>query len=149
MARRKRRNFTPEQKADAVRLVRQVGSVGKVAKDLDPTETALREWVRQATEGPAQAKASALNAAERKELEQLRRDKKRLETDRDFLKNPQPSLPETRIALRADSGREGQIPRRAYVSMRLCLPQRLLCLGEQAAANPQGGRGRCSGQSGA
>ena len=51
MARRKRRNFTPEQKADAVRLVRQVGSVGKVAKDLDLTETALREWVRQATEG--------------------------------------------------------------------------------------------------
>lgn len=86
MARRKRRNFTPEQKADAVRLVRQVGSVGKVAKDLDLTETALREWVRQATEGPAPATASALNAAERKELEQLRRDKKRLETERDFLK---------------------------------------------------------------
>ena len=86
MARRKRRNFTPEQKADAVRLVRQVGSVGKVAKDLDLTETALREWVRQATEGAGPATAPALNAAERKELEQLRRDKKRLETERDFLK---------------------------------------------------------------
>jgi transposase len=65
----KRRSFTPEQKADDVRLVRQVGSVGKGAKDLDLTETTLREWVRQATEGAGPATAPALNAAERKELD--------------------------------------------------------------------------------
>jgi transposase len=43
-----RRSLCPEQKADAVRLVRQVGSVSKVARDRDLTETALRHWVKQA-----------------------------------------------------------------------------------------------------
>ncbi|MDI1428684.1 transposase, partial [Polyangium sorediatum] len=42
MARRKRRSFSAEFKAEAVRLC-QVGdrSIAKVAKDLDLTETAL------------------------------------------------------------------------------------------------------------
>ncbi len=38
MPKRKRRKFTPEQKADAVRLVREVGSLTQVARDLDLTE---------------------------------------------------------------------------------------------------------------
>ena len=47
--RRKRRSFTDEFKAEAVAMVRQRGlSVGQVAKDLDLTETALREWVKKA-----------------------------------------------------------------------------------------------------
>ena len=47
--RRARRSFTPEFKAEAVRLCR-VGdrSVKQVATDLDLTETALREWVKRA-----------------------------------------------------------------------------------------------------
>src|SRR5206468_7346843 len=49
MAKRKRRAFTREFKAEAVRLVRESGkSVPTVARDLDLTETALRSWVRQA-----------------------------------------------------------------------------------------------------
>jgi len=46
---RPRRTFTPEFKAEAVRLCR-VGdrSIAQVAKDLDLTETALREWVHRA-----------------------------------------------------------------------------------------------------
>jgi transposase len=49
MAKRKRRAFTNEFKAEAVRLVRESGkSVPTVARELDPTETALRSWVRQA-----------------------------------------------------------------------------------------------------
>ena len=49
MAKRKRRSFTPEFKAEAVRLCR-VGdrSVRQVSTDLDLTETALREWVKRA-----------------------------------------------------------------------------------------------------
>ncbi len=48
MGRRKRRQFTPEFKAEAVRLTR-VGdrSIGQVVADLDLTETALREWVNR------------------------------------------------------------------------------------------------------
>ncbi len=49
MARRHRRAFSPEFKAEAVRLCR-LGhrNISKVAKDLDLTETALREWVKRA-----------------------------------------------------------------------------------------------------
>lgn len=46
---RKRRSFTPEFKAEVVGLCRAGDrSVGQVAKDLDLTETAVREWARRA-----------------------------------------------------------------------------------------------------
>jgi hypothetical protein len=48
-ARRQRRAFTPEFKAEIVELCQRGDrSVGQVAKDFDLTETAVREWVRQA-----------------------------------------------------------------------------------------------------
>ncbi|HVW04452.1 MAG TPA: transposase, partial [Vicinamibacterales bacterium] len=44
--RRPRRTFTDEFKAGAVRLVLDEGkTVGATARDLDLTETALRQWV--------------------------------------------------------------------------------------------------------
>ena len=47
--RRPRRQFTDEFKAGAVRLVLDEGkTVGAAARDLDLTETALREWVERA-----------------------------------------------------------------------------------------------------
>ena len=46
---RRRRSFTPEFKSEVVALVRQPGrTVGSVARELDLTETAVREWVKQA-----------------------------------------------------------------------------------------------------
>lgn len=46
MRKRKRRTFTAEFKQEAVRL-REVGDrrIAQEAKDLDLTETALRDWV--------------------------------------------------------------------------------------------------------
>src|ERR1700754_165245 len=47
--RRHRRAFTPEFKAEIVELCQRGDrSVGQVARDFDLTETAVREWVRQA-----------------------------------------------------------------------------------------------------
>lgn len=87
MARRKRRAFTPEFKAEAVRLT-QVGdrSITRVAKDLDLTETALREWVKRAEADAGKGPPGALTTAEREELVRLRRDVKRLEMEREILK---------------------------------------------------------------
>ena len=87
MSRRKRRAFTAEFKAEAVRLTR-VGerSVAQVAKDLDLTETALREWVKRAEADAGKGPAGALTTAEREELVRLRRDVKRLEMEREILK---------------------------------------------------------------
>ena len=49
MARRERRKFTDEFKAEVVALVRSSGkSIGEISRDLDLTETAVREWVQRA-----------------------------------------------------------------------------------------------------
>jgi transposase len=48
---RARRAFTPEFKADAVRLVLAGTSASRAAKEHDLTETALREWVKKAEAG--------------------------------------------------------------------------------------------------
>ncbi|WP_420814171.1 IS3 family transposase [Polyangium spumosum] len=88
MARRKRRSFSAEFKAEAVRLC-QVGdrSIAKVAKDLDLTETALREWVRADEVNVGGEKPpEALTGAEREELVRLRRENKRLQMEREILK---------------------------------------------------------------
>ena len=83
--RRARRQFTDEFKAEAVRICR-VGdrTVKEVAKDLDLTETALRDWVRRAEpEGEPQG---TLKETEREELMRLRRENKRLQMEREILK---------------------------------------------------------------
>lgn len=85
--RRKRRAFTPEFKADAVKLVLAGGrTVGQVAKDLDLTETALRAWVRQAEVDAGQGTPDALTTDERNELSRLRRENKQLRVEREILK---------------------------------------------------------------
>lgn len=85
--RRKRRAFTPEFKAGAVRLCK-VGdrTVTQVAGDLDLTETALREWVKRADIDTGNGPPGALTSDERAELSQLRRDNKRLQMEREILK---------------------------------------------------------------
>jgi transposase len=88
MERRKRRSFTPEFKAEAVRQVREGGkSMPQVAKELDLTESALRNWVREAEgdEGKEPA-AGVLSTAEREELMRLRKENRQLQMERDFLK---------------------------------------------------------------
>jgi len=85
--RRKRRAFTPEFKAEAVRLCR-VGdrSITQVAADLDLTETALREWVKRADIDAGNGPPEALTTTEREEMARLRRENKRLTMERDILK---------------------------------------------------------------
>jgi transposase-like protein len=87
MAKRKRRLFNTEFKAEAVRLCK-VGdrSVGQVAKDLDLTETALRDWVKRADVDAGKGPPGALTTIEREELARLRRENKRLRMEREILK---------------------------------------------------------------
>ena len=70
---RPRRSFTSEFKAEIVELCRRGDrSVGQVAKDFDLTETAVRDWVKQA-EVDADER-DGLTSDERGELAQLRRE---------------------------------------------------------------------------
>jgi transposase len=86
--RRKRRQFTPEFKAGAVKLVLAEGkSSTEVARDLGLTKSALRIWVQQAKADRGEGKPGALTTAEREELPRLRKRVRELEVERDILKN--------------------------------------------------------------
>src|SRR3989454_11707657 len=85
--RRKRRSFSPEFKAETVRLVQgSEKSLGTIARELDLTETALRAWVRQAEVDAGRGRAGALTTDEREELARLRRGVKGVQMGRDILK---------------------------------------------------------------
>jgi transposase len=72
MACRKRRSFTPEFKAEVVRLVRSSGkSIEEVARGQDLTETSVREWVKRAGVDEAKAPGGPLTSEERGELTRL------------------------------------------------------------------------------
>lgn len=87
MAKRKRRAFSAEFKAEAVRLCRLGDrTIGQVAADLDLTETALRDWVKRASPEQASEGAAAMSTDERSELLELRKRVKRLEMEREILK---------------------------------------------------------------
>src|SRR5262245_60475478 len=73
MARRNRRKYTPEQEADAVRMVHEVGNLSKVARDLDLTESSLHNWVKQAEIDAGRGPEGPLTSEEREELRRLRR----------------------------------------------------------------------------
>lgn len=88
MARKKarpRRSFTSEFKAEIVEACRRGDrSIGQVARDFDLTETAVREWVKQADVDDG--KRDGITSDEREELSRLRRENRRLQADVDLLK---------------------------------------------------------------
>jgi transposase len=84
---RGRRSFTPEFKAEIVELCQRGDrSIGQVARDFDLTETAVREWVRQAERDAGSRRDGGLTGAERQELSALRRENRRLREDVEILK---------------------------------------------------------------
>ena len=84
--RRTRRQFDSEFKEPAVRLVLDEGkSMAAVARDLDLTETALREWVKR-TQADRTKGRTGLTTAEREELARLRKENRILQEEREILK---------------------------------------------------------------
>jgi transposase len=82
---RPRRSFTAEFKADIVERCRRGDrTIGQVARDFDLTETAVREWVRQAEVDAGER--PGLSSAESAELAELRRENRRLREDVEVLK---------------------------------------------------------------
>lgn len=84
--RRPRRQFSEEFRSQAVRLVLTEGrSVGAVARELDLTESALRQWVHRAEADRTKGR-TGLTTAEREELARLRRENRILLEEREILK---------------------------------------------------------------
>ncbi len=85
-SRRARRSFSKAFKAEVVELVRQeANTAASVARDLDLTETAVREWVKQ-VERDEGVRADGLTTAERAEMVQLRKELREAREERDILK---------------------------------------------------------------
>ena len=83
--RRPRRQFDDEFKAGAVRLVLDEGQTVGVARDLDLTESALRNWVDRARADRTTGR-TGLTSEEREELRRLRKENRRLRVERAVLK---------------------------------------------------------------
>src|SRR3954471_5842015 len=95
--RRPRRQFDDDFKAQAVRLVLDDGkSIPGVARDLDLTESALRNWVERARADQTNGK-TGLTSAERDELARLRKENRILREEREILKNESRALGRARL----------------------------------------------------
>ena len=83
MARRRRRRFSPEFKAEAIRLVNETDApVAQIARDLGVSKTTLLQWVAATRPQPE----PPLTEDERSELGRLRRENRQLRMERDILK---------------------------------------------------------------
>jgi transposase len=79
--------YTPQCRADAVRLVQESGkSMRQVAADRGLAVESLRRWVLQAKIAAGTGPAGALTSAEREELRRLRREVATLRMEREILK---------------------------------------------------------------
>src|SRR5437588_531706 len=84
--RRASRTFTPDFKAEAVRLVVEEGKSGaQVARDLDLTHSCLCGWIRQSKVDAGKGPPGALTTAERERLRQLEKENRVLRMERDIL----------------------------------------------------------------
>jgi transposase len=84
---RKRRKFSAEFKAEAVRLATSSDkSISAIARELDITVSCLHSWVEQARVDKTGDPNGALTTDERAELVRLRRELRAAEEERDFLK---------------------------------------------------------------
>src|SRR3977135_4637223 len=82
---RPRGSFTKEFKDEVVDLVGNGGkTIAEVSRDLDLTESAVRDWVRQADVDAG--RRDGLTTSEREELAALRKENRVLREERDILK---------------------------------------------------------------
>ena len=87
MGKRKRRTYTPEQRAEAIKIVFDSGrSITAVARDLDLTQSSLAAWVKQAKIDQGKGAPGALTTAEKKEMAEMKRENRRLRQENAFLK---------------------------------------------------------------
>jgi|SRR6266849_2434173 len=85
-AKRARRRFSDEFKAQTVRLVLDEGKSGTVvARELDLVPSVVSMWVKHALADRTKGK-TGLTTAEREELARLRKENRILQEERDILK---------------------------------------------------------------
>jgi transposase len=82
---RTRPAYPPELRQKLVELAHAGRTVASLAREYEPTETTIRNWVRQG-ERDAGLRTDGPTTDERQELTQLRRENRVLREERDILK---------------------------------------------------------------
>ena len=77
--------YAPELRQRILDLARAGRTPASLAREFEPTETTIRNWVAQAARD-AGVRTDGLTTDERKELNQLRREVRTLREERDILK---------------------------------------------------------------
>ena len=85
MAGSRRGRYPPEYKERIVELVRAGRSPGALAREFEPSEQTIRNWVKQADLDEGR-RSDGLTTEARKEMRRLKRENKRLRMERDILK---------------------------------------------------------------
>jgi transposase len=81
---RTRPPYPPEYRQQIIDLVRAGHSPEELAREFEPTSQTIRSWVKQADLDEGR-RHDGLTTAEREELTRLRRENKRLRTEREIL----------------------------------------------------------------
>jgi transposase len=139
-----RRTFTPEFKAQAVKLVTEGGgSLAEVARDLDLGESLLRAWKQALTKDGRDAVPGKGNPpAPEEELRRPRAEVKRLTMERDILKKATAFLARGRHEVRLRRESPGEMAGPAHVPGPARLARRLPRLAGEAAEHPGSQAGR-------
>ena len=82
---RTRPEYPPELRQKLVELARAGRSAASLAREFEPTENTIRNWVAQA-DRDAGVRSDGLTTDERKELTLLRREVRTLREEREILK---------------------------------------------------------------
>ena len=80
-----RAQYPPEFRQQMVELVRAGRSPKALAREIEPSEQTIRNWVKQAALDTGQ-RTDDLTTAEHAELRQLRRENRQLKVEREILK---------------------------------------------------------------
>ena len=85
MAGGRRGRYPPEFKERIVELARAGRSPGSLAREFEPTDQTIRNWVKRADLDEGR-RSDGLTTEARSEMRRLKREVKRLRTERDILK---------------------------------------------------------------
>jgi transposase len=78
------KRYSPELQEQLVRLARSGRSAKELAREFEPSEQTIRNWVKQA-ELDDGSRSDGLKTEEREELARLRRENARLKEEREIL----------------------------------------------------------------
>ena len=77
--------YPPEYRERLVELAQSGRSPGSLAREFEPSEQTIRNWVKQAELDEGE-RSDGLTTEARSEMSRLRRENRRLRTERDILK---------------------------------------------------------------